>query len=76
MSEGGAGEARPLEDLSFEEALQELEGAVQRLEGGDLALEEALALYERGMRLVQYCNDLLDKAELQVEQVTVEGDQP
>ena len=73
MSEGGGGEARPLEDLSFEEALQELEGAVQRLVEGDLALEDALALYERGMRLVQYCSDLLDKAELQVEQVTVES---
>ena len=76
MSEDVRHEAGDLADLSFEQALSELEAAVQRLEEGDLPLEEALALYERGMRLVQYCNDLLDKAELQVEQVTVEGDQP
>ncbi len=73
MSEDVRREAGDLADLSFEQALSELEAAVQRLEEGDLPLEEALALYERGMRLVQYCNDLLDKAELQVEQVTVES---
>ena len=73
MSEDVRREAGDLADLSFEQALSELEAAVQRLEEGDLPLEEALALYERGMRLVQYCNDLLDKAELHVEQVTVES---
>jgi len=54
-------------DLSFEQAVGELELTVQRLEGGDLSLTEAIALYERGMRLVQRCNDLLDTAELQVQ---------
>jgi exodeoxyribonuclease VII small subunit len=56
-----------LKDLSFEQALSELDDTVQRLERGDLSLAEAIALYERGMRLVQRCNDVLDAAELQVE---------
>jgi len=76
MSEDMSREADDLADLSFEQALNELEAAVQRLEEGDLVLEEALALYERGMRLVQYCNDLLDKAELQVAKLTVQSNQP
>ena len=75
MSEDAGQGTSDLADLSFEQALGELEATVQHLEEGDLALEEALALYERGMRLAQYCNDLLDKAELQVEQLTIKGSQ-
>ena len=56
-----------VEDLSFEQAIGELDDTVQRLEGGDLSLAEAIALYERGMLLVQHCNDVLDAAELQVQ---------
>ena len=55
-----------LKELAFEEAVGELDATIQRLEGGDLSLSEAIALYERGMLLVQHCNDLLDAAELQV----------
>jgi exodeoxyribonuclease VII small subunit len=62
-----------LEGLSFEEAFGELETTVQRLEEGDLTLEEAIALYEQGMRLAQRCNDALDTAELQVQQLTLAG---
>ena len=58
-----------LNNLTFEEAIGELEGTVQRLEEGDLSLTEAIALYERGMRLVQHCNDALDAAELQVKEL-------
>lgn len=56
-----------VQDLSFEQAVGELDDTVQRLEGGDLSLAEAIALYERGMLLVQHCNDVLDAAELQVQ---------
>ena len=55
--------------LSFEEAVGELESTVQRLEGGDLSLTEAIALYKHGMILVQHCNDTLDDAELQVQEL-------
>ncbi|MFN2244207.1 MAG: exodeoxyribonuclease VII small subunit [Anaerolineae bacterium] len=62
-----------LEALSFEQAVGELEGTVERLEEGDLSLADAIALYERGMRLVQHCNDLLDAAELQVQTLAEPG---
>jgi exodeoxyribonuclease VII small subunit len=61
-------------DLTFEQAFGELETAVQRLEAGDLTLEEAIALYERGMRLAQRCNDALDAAELQVQELALADD--
>jgi len=57
------------DDLSFEAAYNELEATVQRLETGELTLEEAIALYERGMRLAQRCTEALDAAELQVQQL-------
>jgi len=64
-----------VENLSFEEAYSELEAAVQRLEQGDLTLEEAITLYEWGMRLAQHCGDALDAAELQVQQLSVLSEQ-
>jgi len=57
--------------LSFEEALTELEATVRQLEEGNLPLTEAIALYERGMGLAKQCSDLLDGAQLQVEQLTL-----
>jgi len=60
-------------DLPFEQALAALEEIVRRLEGGDLPLEEALALYERGMALAQHCQELLDRAELRVTRLAEEA---
>jgi len=54
------------EKLPFEEAFQELEKTVQRLEEGGLTLQESMALFERGMELVHYCGQLLDEAEIRV----------
>jgi exodeoxyribonuclease VII small subunit len=65
--------SKELENLSFEQAFEELGTTVQRLEAGDLPLEEAIALYERGMRLAQRCSDALDAAELQVQELSVVG---
>jgi exodeoxyribonuclease VII small subunit len=50
----------------FEAQLEEMDGIVTALEDGRLPLEEALALYERGMRLAKACQDRLDAAELRV----------
>ncbi|MFQ5409931.1 MAG: exodeoxyribonuclease VII small subunit [Anaerolineales bacterium] len=55
--------------LSFEQALAELEALVAKLEEGELPLDESLALFERGQTLSQRCNDLLDAAELKVRQL-------
>ena len=56
-------------DLAFEGALDELEALVARLEAGDLALEQALATFERGVALSRRCADLLDRAEQRIEEL-------
>ena len=60
---------QPLEGLTFEQAFKELEEHVKLLEGGDLPLEESMALFERGQALAAYCAKLLDAAELKIEQI-------
>jgi len=61
--------ARPIDELSYEEAFAELESIVAALENSQLALEDSLALFERGQLLAKRCADLLDSAELRVQQV-------
>jgi exodeoxyribonuclease VII small subunit len=58
-----------IEGLTFEQSFKELEEHVKLLEGGDLPLEESLALFERGQALAAYCAKLLDAAELKIEQI-------
>ena len=58
-------------DLTFEQAFAELEETVRKLEAGGLALEESLALFERGQALAAHCNVQLDEAELKVRQLSV-----
>nr|BBH95587.1 hypothetical protein KTA_37860 [Thermogemmatispora argillosa] len=65
---------RTMEDLTFEEAFQQLEETVSILQNGQLPLEKAIEHFERGMRLVHYCNDLLQRAELRVRQLTVDNE--
>jgi len=62
-------------DLSFEEALKRLEEVVERLEGGDLPLEESIKLFQEGMALVRHCEGLLRAAEAKVEMLVKEGDE-
>jgi exodeoxyribonuclease VII small subunit len=57
---------RDIEKMTFEQAYNELETTVQKLEEGSLPLAEAIALYERGMALAQRCNVQLDQAELTI----------
>jgi exodeoxyribonuclease VII small subunit len=66
-------DAQPLSyELSFEEAFERLEAAVAALQDGQLPLERALQYYEEGMKLAQHCNELLQKAELRVQQLGVD----
>ena len=51
----------------FEEALAELEGLVERLERGDLPLDEALKTFERGVELTRHCQSSLKSAQQKVE---------
>jgi exodeoxyribonuclease VII small subunit len=60
---------RPIEELSYEEALQELEELVKTLESGDNDLQTTLLHFERGQKLASYCISLLDDAEKKVDQL-------
>lgn len=63
-----------LTDVSFEDALAELEGLVEKMENGDLSLEESLAAFERGVRLTRRCQSALKAAELKVKVLTESGE--
>ncbi len=54
---------------SYEKAFAELQEIVTKLESGEIPLEEALALYERGQALAKTCAGLLDKAELRIREL-------
>ena len=58
------------DDLTYEEALAELEGIVDTLEGEQSQLEDSIRLFERGQALAARCSALLEEAELKVKQVT------
>ena len=58
-----------VEDLSYEQALADLETIVASLEANKLPLEESMVLFERGQALTKHCMDLLDKADLRIKQL-------
>jgi exodeoxyribonuclease VII small subunit len=59
--------------LSFEEALSELETIVDRLETGDVALEESIEIYKRGSQLRAFCDEKLKSAQAKIEKITGNG---
>ncbi len=63
-----------VEKLSFEQALAELEGIVEKLEAGDVDLEESIAIYERGTLLKAHCEAKLAAAKAKVEKITLSAD--
>ena len=56
-----------MSEMSFEKALTELEGIVEKLEKGGLALNESLALFEKGIKLARYLRSELEKAEKKID---------
>lgn len=60
---------KKVEELSYEDAMQELESIVAALEEGDQKLEESIALFERGQALMKRCAVLLEAADLKVRQL-------
>ena len=61
--------------LTFEQAMEELEGIVSRLESGDIALEESLAIYQRGNLLQRHCEEKLKDATAKIEAISKDGTQ-
>jgi len=62
---------RPVNELSFEEAMQELESVVRNLESGEVELEASIQLYERGAELRKRCEEKLRQAEEKVAAITL-----
>lgn len=61
---------KPVEELTYENALAELKEIVNALEAETASLEQAMSLFERGQALVKRCTQLLDKAELKVKRLS------
>lgn len=67
----------PITEMSFEQAMAELEQVVGKLEAGDVPLEQSITLYERGAELKAHCEAKLKAAEEKVAKITLgEGGQP
>mgnify|MGYP001791024148 CR=1 FL=1 len=67
--------APAVEDLSFEEAMAELEGIVNKLEAGTVDLEDSIELYQRGDALRKHCQSKLDNARAKIEKIrSADGD--
>ena len=64
---------KPVDKMSFEEALAELETIVRQLEAGDVELEKSIAIYERGEALKSHCEGLLKQAEARIEKITLKN---
>lgn len=61
-------------DDTYEALMERLQSVVERLETGQLPLAEALSFYEEGVALAARCQQILDAAELRVEQLVVDAD--
>ena len=60
--------------LSFEEAIKELTNIVERIEQGEIPLQDSLGQYEKGMALIKHCRTILQKAEKRIEKISEEKD--
>ena len=63
---------KPVSEMSFEEAMAELEAVVTKIERGDVALEDSITLYERGAALKKHCDTVLAAAEEKISALTLD----
>ena len=63
---------KKISDMAYEEAYSELEKLVSMLENDQLPLEQTIGLFEKGKNLLRHCQDLLDKAEMKINQLTTD----
>jgi exodeoxyribonuclease VII small subunit len=69
-------QVQPPEELSFEQALDELDDLVRKMESGELGLDASISAYERGALLARQCQQRLDQAELQIRKLDGETLRP
>lgn len=65
---------KAVEKLSFEDALEELEAIVRKLETGESPLEDSIAAYERGTALKRHCEEKLRDAQIKIEKISILDD--
>jgi len=58
--------------LTFEQAIQQLKGIVDKIEQGEIPLQDSLEQYEKGMALIKHCRDILQQAEKRIEKISKE----
>jgi exodeoxyribonuclease VII small subunit len=56
--------------VTFEQAMAQLEKIVSQIASGEIGLEESVAMYEKGMEMVQHCRTILDRAEKRIEMLS------
>ena len=65
---------KEIEKMSFEEAMEELESVVRQLESGKIKLDEAVAVYERGAKLKNFCKQKLADAKSKIDKLIIDKD--
>ncbi len=70
----GTGTPKDIAKMSFEDALEELKDIVAALESGDGKLDAAIASYERGAKLKQYCEKKLKEAQVKIDKIRLGPD--
>jgi len=73
-SEKSSAESDPKKELSFEKALDNLEGLVEKMESGTLTLEELMDSYEKGSKLSEVCENYLNRAEVRIAELEKKSD--
>ena len=61
-----------IDKLSFEEAISQLTNIVEKIEQGEIPLQDSLQQYEKGMELIKHCRTILQKAEQRIEKISKE----
>ncbi len=63
-----------IKKMSFEQAMRELETIIDKLDGGDVPLEDSITIYERGAALQRHCEGKLKQAEMRVQKIVASAD--
>ncbi len=61
---------KDMSKLSFEESITELTGIVGKIEQGEIALQDSISQYEKGMALIKHCRGILQEAEKRIEKIS------
>ena len=64
-----------MDNMTYEQAIKRLEEIVSLLENGEVSLDDSIKLYEESAKLSAFCNDLLNKAELKIEEFNKDRDE-